>query len=145
MVYTADDGGFNLKQFYKIDEKSNDLYYEVFGSWNNSSGIDDKRVTQIISRRRTNLHLKTITVSYVILNNDSRNHLMDFVDKNEDSISKVNYISVNAVLSVMNVTRKEIFSNSWGYQDPKTKMLGGMLGDIHSSKADIGGELFCLK
>ena len=136
-----DNEGFNLKQFYKIDEKSNDIYLEVFGSWNNTSGIDDKRVTKIISRRRTNLHLKTITVSYVILNNDSRSHLIDFVDKNEDSISKVNYISVNAVLNVMNVTRKEIFTNSWGYQDPKTKMFGGMLGDIHSGKADIGGKM----
>ncbi|CAO1387144.1 unnamed protein product [Diamesa serratosioi] len=134
-----DNEGFNLKQFYKIDEKSNDLYFEEYGSWNNTSGIEDKRVTKIISRRRTNLHLKTITVSYVILNNDSKNHLTDFVDKNEDSISKLNYISVNAVLDVMNVTRKEIFTNSWGYQDPKTKMLSGMLGDIHSGNADIGG------
>lgn len=138
---TMDDEEFNLKQFYKIDEKSNDLFFEEFGSWNKTSGIDDKRVTRIISRRRTNLHLKTITVSYVILNNDSRNHLVDFVDKNEDSISKVNYISVNAVLNLMNVTRKEIFSNSWGYQDPKTKIFSGMLGDIHSGKADFGGEI----
>ncbi|CAO1408592.1 unnamed protein product [Diamesa hyperborea] len=139
LVSTMEDEGFNLKQFYKIDEKSNDIYYEVFGSWNKTSGIDDKRVTKIISRRRTNLHLKTITVSYVILNNDSRNHLIDFVDKNEDSISKVNYMAVNAVLDLMNVTKKEIFSNSWGYQDPKTRMFSGMVGDIFMKRAEIGG------
>ncbi|CRL01901.1 CLUMA_CG015435, isoform A, partial [Clunio marinus] len=138
LAETTNDG-FGLKQFYKIDEESNEIYFENYGSWDSKSGIVDERSTKIISRRRENLHGKLITSSYVALNKSSRNHLADFVDKSVDSILKYNYIMVNSVLDKLNVTKKELFQDTWGYYNVKTKNWSGMIGDIVYNGADIGG------
>lgn len=135
---TAD--GFNLQQFYKIDEESDEIYFETYGTWNSTSGIVDERSTKIISRRRENLRGKTITSSFVVLKNDSRNHLTDFADKNIDSMTKMNYLIVNSILDKLNVTRKELFQGTWGYYDKPTKQWSGVMGDLVYHRADIGGE-----
>lgn len=140
LIAQATNDGFALKQFYKIEENSNEIHYENYGSWSPQSGIVDERSQKIISRRRENLRGKLITTSYVMLNKDSRNHLTDFVDKNVDSIMKVNYIIVNSVLDRLNVTRKELFPGTWGYYNVKTKKWSGMVGDIAHNGADIGGR-----
>lgn len=130
---------FTLKQFYKIEQNSDEIYYEHYGMWSLQSGIVDERKSTIISRRRANLHGKLITTSYVHLNRSSRAHLMDFVDSNVDSILKVNYMMVNTVLDVLNVTRKELFQMTWGYYNGRTKKWSGMMGDLVHNGADIGG------
>lgn len=140
LIAQATNEGFNLKQFYRIEATSTETHYENYGSWSLQSGIVDERATKIISRRRENLRGKLITTSYVALNKNSRNHLTDFVDKNVDSILKLNYIIVNAVLDKLNVTRKEIFQGTWGYFNVKTKKWSGMVGDITHKDADIGGS-----
>lgn len=133
-------GSYILKQFYKIEENSDEIYYEHYGMWSIQSGIVDERKSTVISRRRANLHGKLITTSYVHLNRSSRAHLMDFVDKHVDSILKVNYMMVNTILDVLNVTRKEFFQMTWGYYNARTKKWSGMVGDIVHNNADIGGE-----
>lgn len=141
LIAKATNDGFSLKQFYKIDDNSNEIHYENYGMWNSSqSSIIDERSSKILSRRRGDLRGKLITSSYVALNKNSRNHLTDFVDKNIDSILKVNYIIVNSVLDMMNCTRKELFQSTWGYYNAKTKKWSGMVGDIIHKGADIGGE-----
>lgn len=135
-----DTAAFALKQFYKIEQNSDEIYYEHYGMWSLQSGIVDERKSTIISRRRANLYGKLITTSYVHLNRSSRAHLMDFVDSNVDSILKVNYMMVNIVLDVLNVTRKELFQMTWGYYNARTKKWSGMMGDLAHNGADIGGK-----
>lgn len=52
--------------------------HEYFGTWSLDRGIEDKRTTRIISRRRRNLQRHTLPASMVILNNDSLSHLTDY-------------------------------------------------------------------
>lgn len=133
--------GFNLKQFYKNELNSSEIYHEHYGEWTPQMGIIDERTTKVISRRRSNLHGKLVTTSYVVTNKDSRKHLGDFVDKHIDSLLKVNYIIVNDVLDFLNVTRKDTFVGTWGFYNPKTKKWTGMVGDIEHKGADIGGNI----
>jgi len=137
---TTDDG-FDLKQFYKTDANSDEIRYERFGVWHpQSGGIVDERNTKIISRRRANLHGKLITSSYVALNKNSRNHLTDFREKQVDSIMKYNYLIVNAVLDVLNATKKELFVGTWGYYNARSKKWSGMMGDVVHKGVEIGGR-----
>lgn len=108
--------------------------------WSSQSGIVDERKSTVISRRRTNLHGKLITSSYVYLNASSRTHLMDFVDKHVDSILKLNYMMVNTILDSMNVTKKELFQMTWGYYNARSRKWSGMVGDLVHNGADIGGK-----
>jgi hypothetical protein len=136
----TDDGGFVLQQFYKTELTSGELKYEHFGKWSPLLGIIDEREIKINSRRRKNLHGKLMTVSYVHLDKNSRNHLTDFVDTQTDGILKTNYIILNAILDNLNATKKELFQSTWGYFNPKTKKWSGMMGDIVHKGADIGGK-----
>ena len=133
------NGEYNLKQFYKIE---NEIYYEHYGNWSIKSGIVDERKTHVISRRRANLYGKLITTSYVHLNKSSRHHLTDYIDKHVDSIMKVNYLIVNTILDTMNVTKQEMFQMTWGYYNARTKKWSGMVGDMVHNGADIGGKEF---
>lgn len=136
----TDDGGFVLEQFYKTELTSGELKYEKFGKWSPLLGIIDERKIKINSQRRKNLHRKLMTVSYVHLDKNSRNHLTDFVDTQTDGILKTNYIILNAILDNLNATKKELFQSTWGYFNPKTKKWSGMMGDIVHKGADIGGK-----
>lgn len=141
----ADDdgsgGGYNLKQFYKIDkDNSGEIYYEHYGSWSKKTGIIDERQVRVISRRRSNLRGKLITTSYVHMNKSSRAHLTDYVDKNIDSVLKANYFSVNTLLDIVNASKKELFQMTWGYYNARTKKWSGMVGDVVHKGADIGGK-----
>lgn len=132
-----DSRAYNLKQFYKIDDK---IYFEHYGIWSAKSGLSDERETHVIARRRANLHGKLITSSYVHLNKTSRQHLTDYVDKHVDSITKVNYLLINTILDTLNVTKKEIFQMTWGYYNIRTKKWSGMVGDIVHKGTDVGGK-----
>lgn len=131
---------YNLKQFYKIEENSPEIYYEHYGMWSSQSGIVDERKSTVISRRRANLRGKLITSSYVYLNASSRAHLTDFVDKHVDSILKVNYMMVNTLLDTMNVSKRELFQQTWGYFNARSRKWSGMVGDLVHNGADIGGN-----
>jgi hypothetical protein len=140
LIAQATNDGFALKQFYKTETNSREIHYENYGSWSSESGIIDERESKIISRRRGNLRGKLITSSYVHLDKNSKNHLTDFVDKNVDSIMKLNYLAINDVLDKMNATKKEIFQMTWGYFNERTKKWSGMVGDIVHKGAEIGGD-----
>lgn len=135
----SNNGSYNLKQFYKIDDK---IHYEHYGTWSIKTGIVDERMIQVISRRRSNLYGKLITTSYVHLNKSSVNHLTDYVDKQVDSIMKANYLLINNILDTMNVTKKELFQMTWGYYNVRTKKWSGMVGDLVHNGVDIGGKEF---
>ena len=141
LIAIATNDGFALKQFYKIESSATEIHYENYGSWSLKSGLVDERDTKIISRRRGNLRGASITSSYVLLNENSRHHLTDYVDKNVDSIAKANYFLINAVLDSMNASKNENFRNTWGYFDEKTQKWSGMMSDIING-TDIAGSKF---
>lgn len=140
LIAQATNDGFALKQFYKTETNAREIHYENYGSWSVESGIVDERETKIISRRRENLRGKVLTSSYVHIDKKTKNHLTDFVDKNIDPITKLNYLIINDVLDKINATKKEIFQMTWGYFNERTKKWSGMVGDIVHKGADIGGD-----
>lgn len=135
---TADNT--TLKQIYKIEEHSKVLIQESYGFINQKGIFTDTRTSKSLTKRRQDLKGKTVTTSYVILHNESRNHLSDFQFKNFDTISKMNYILVNDVLDLLNVTRKEIFQKTWGYKNATSNIWNGVVGDLTQKRAEIGGE-----
>lgn len=126
-----------LKQFYKIDEH---VIVEDYGFFDKKDILVDARGKKTIYEKRKNLMGTTITTSYVILNNSSIKHLRDLKHKNVDTISKMNYVIVNEMLDILNVSRKEIFRNTWGYKDPKTNTWNGIVGDLIEKTSEIGGK-----
>lgn len=63
---------------YKIHSELGAITFEPFGRWNTETGLLDQRTTRILSRRRRDLIGRTISVSMVLTNNDSINHLNDY-------------------------------------------------------------------
>lgn len=139
---------------------------EPFGEWSDEIGLLDQRSTRILSRRRRDLLGRTISVSMVISNNDSLNHLhdyrYDFVlreydgqidfnfyfyeilyrDRTTDSPTKTTYPITNSLINSLNGTANFSVESTWGYLDPKTGIHNGMTGHLVRGEVDIGGE-FC--
>lgn len=63
---------------YKTHANSSTAYYETFGRWNYDDGLIDERSTRILSKRRRDLKGRVVSVSMVLTNNDSMNHLTDY-------------------------------------------------------------------
>lgn len=66
------------KSVYKIERHHMTLIKEPYGRWTYDTGIEDVRVSRVLSERRRNLMGKTFKASIVILHNDSINHLDDY-------------------------------------------------------------------
>lgn len=137
--------GFSLSQFYRID-KYMEAIHEVYGFWSTESGLVDQRSSRIVSRRRVDLQGKVITSSFVVLNNDSIHHMTDFAFKTIDYLTKSNYLVVHAMLDRLNVTKKEIFHNTWGYFNKTTRKWppNSMIWDMLYGGVEIGGSPFLL-
>jgi hypothetical protein len=140
LIAQPTNDGFALNQFYKMETNAMEIHYEKYGSWSSEKGIIDERETKIISRRRGNLRGKLITSSYVHLDKKSQNHLTDYVDKNVDSIMKLNYLVINDVMNKINATKRDFFQMTWGYFNERTKKWSGMVGDMVHKGAEIGGD-----
>lgn len=54
-------------------------------------------------------------------------------------MTKDNFILLHAMMDAINVTHKYKFVETWGYIDPETKKINGMLGDLLSGESVIGG------
>lgn len=63
---------------YKIQSRVEPIIFEPFGRWSPESGLVDHRSTRILSRRRRDLKGRPISISTVLTNNDSINHLDDY-------------------------------------------------------------------
>lgn len=50
-----------------------------------------------------------------------------------------NFLLVNALMDTINVTHRFKWADTWGYVDPETKKINGMLGDLLSGESVIGG------
>ncbi|XP_063921270.1 glutamate receptor-like [Zophobas morio] len=89
--------------------------------------------------KRTNLMGNVVTTSYVITNEDSLKHLVDYRNRHMDALSKLNYILANILMDYLNATRKFIVRKSWGYKNVTTGVFSGMAGDLHTGLADLAG------
>lgn len=65
-------------------------------------------------------------------------------DRHVDSCTKHNFILINALMDIMNVNRTIKYVDTWGYFDPKTNEINGMLGDLKSGVSVLGGTALFL-
>ncbi|XP_050500152.1 uncharacterized protein LOC114335442 [Diabrotica virgifera virgifera] len=108
------------------------------GEWDVRDGFS--RYNQLIlSTNRSNIMGVNLNISYVVTNNDTFNHLEDFRDRHIDPISKVNWFVMRNLLLLLNGTSTPIFQSTWGYRDGNTSRYTGMVGDLKSGEAEIGG------
>lgn len=139
-IITAELSTNTLSQFYKIEKDSKNIIKESFAELQANGELIDTRSVKSLSRRRQNLMGKTVTASHVLLNEDSKNHLTNFKQKNVDTITKMNYIIVKDLLDAINPTKKEVFRKTWGYENATTKIWNGIVGDLTQKRAEIGGK-----
>lgn len=113
------------------------LIIELYGVWSNNT-LTNYLTTHVTSRRRQNLKGAFLKASMVVMDNDTLNHLEDFVDKHIDPITKANYILTNHLVDFLNATVSYSVSNSWGYQDPKTGQWTGLMEDLIEKGYELG-------
>ncbi|XP_077290282.1 ionotropic receptor 75a-like [Arctopsyche grandis] len=93
-----------------------------------------------LAKRRINLESTLIKICYVLTNNDTINHLSDYLNKEVDTITKVNFILTNHLIDFLNGSRSFSFVSSWGYKDVGDGSWSGMIGQLTKKEADIGGS-----
>uniref|UniRef100_A0A182PQE0 Ionotropic glutamate receptor C-terminal domain-containing protein n=1 Tax=Anopheles epiroticus TaxID=199890 RepID=A0A182PQE0_9DIPT len=132
-----------VRQQYRLSTKSTETStYETFGTWNATFGVrvDVASVRPLVtSIRRQNFHKFQLRASLVILHNETLNHLDDLHDKHIDTLSRVNYLLTKSVAHALNATVKFTIVDTWGYRDGKTGRYNGMIGELQSDLADLGG------
>lgn len=55
-------------------------------------------------------------------------------------MTKVNYILLPFLFDIINATTRNIFRETWGYKNQTTGLYNGVMGDLQSGVADLGGE-----
>lgn len=138
--YTATklrNGSFQIKTVYKLHESIKDFHEETNGLWISTQGF--KYFSPVKIKYRRNFNHFMLNISYVITNNDSLKHLNDYRDKHIDGISKMNYFLMQHVVGMVNASKNEIYRSTWGYKNQSTGVFSGMIGDLQSKEANIGG------
>ncbi|KAI2474132.1 Ionotropic receptor 75a, partial [Diabrotica virgifera virgifera] len=129
---------YRVQSIYKISNESLEFMENDVGEWDVRDGFS--RYNQLIlSTNRSNIMGVNLNISYVVTNNDTFNHLEDFRDRHIDPISKVNWFVMRNLLLLLNGTSTPIFQSTWGYRDGNTSRYTGMVGDLKSGEAEIGG------
>ncbi|KAG5871323.1 hypothetical protein JTB14_016720 [Gonioctena quinquepunctata] len=137
LLQLHDNESVTFRKIYKrhIDHS---FVVEELGYWTKDEGFKDNGIEKNILRRRNDLHRTILNTCIVITNNDSLNHLTDKREKHIDSIAKVNYILVEHLSDIINVTLKYSIQPTWGYKNNESQW-SGMIGELTRSEADIGG------
>ncbi|XP_053664082.1 ionotropic receptor 75a-like [Anopheles marshallii] len=132
-----------VRQQYRLSTANSSApMYETFGIWEPNEGVrlESSTVrTPVTSVRRQNFHQFQLRASLVILHNETLNHLDDLHDKHIDTISRVNYLLTKSVAHALNATVRFSFVDTWGYRDKETDRYNGMIGELQSDLADLGG------
>uniref|UniRef100_A0A182MNM0 Ionotropic glutamate receptor C-terminal domain-containing protein n=1 Tax=Anopheles culicifacies TaxID=139723 RepID=A0A182MNM0_9DIPT len=132
-----------VRQQYRLSTASSSApIYETFGIWEPNLGVhfgpsaDRPPSTSV---RRQNFQQFQLRASLVILHNETLNHLDDLHDKHIDTISRVNYLLTKSVAHALNATVRFSIVDTWGYRDQETDRYNGMIGELQSDLADLGG------
>ncbi|CAH1156185.1 unnamed protein product [Phaedon cochleariae] len=81
-----------------------------------------------------------LKICYVVTNNDTLNHLEDYRNIHIDPIPKLSWKLVNhALMTILNASSIIDFKSTWGYRNSTTNIFTGMIGDVQTGKADLGG------
>ncbi|XP_055603824.1 ionotropic receptor 75a-like [Uranotaenia lowii] len=131
--------GYIIKQVYRYSRDTN-LIQETIGWWQHGVLEFKSAPNQPVSIRRRNLNGFQFRASLVITNNASLNHLEDYRDKHVDTITKKNYFLTKYMVESLNATVRFSYVKSWGYPDPKTNRFDGMIGELQTDTADLGGS-----
>ncbi|XP_035786974.1 glutamate receptor 3-like [Anopheles albimanus] len=91
------------------------------------------------SVRRKNFNQFELRASLVVLHNETLNHLEDYTNKHLDPLSRVTYQLTKAVAQQLNATVRYNVTNSWGYRNTSSGLYNGMIGELQSGRADLGG------
>ncbi|XP_045528791.1 ionotropic receptor 75a-like [Pieris brassicae] len=75
---------------------------------------------------------------FVLTDNDSVHHLTDGENDHIDTITKVNFPTMNHLLDYLNASKNYIFTDTWGYKNNNS--WNGMTGYLVRGEVDIGGS-----
>ncbi|XP_049290710.1 uncharacterized protein LOC125767835 [Anopheles funestus] len=132
-----------VRQQYRLSAASSSTpIYETFGVWEPELGIHlESPIVRapVTSVRRQNFQQFQLRASLVILHNETLNHLDDLHNKHIDTISRVNYLLTKSVAHALNATVRFTIVDTWGYRDQETDRYNGMIGELQSDLADLGG------
>ncbi|CAG9829190.1 unnamed protein product [Diabrotica balteata] len=132
------DPVYKIKSLYKLSDAHLNVFENNLVEWTPQKGFL-KYSTVTFFKQRKNLNHFNLNVSYVITDPDSYNHLEDFRNIHIDAISKLNWIIVGLLLSTLNASSTNIFQSTWGYKEGNSTIYSGMIGDLQSNRAEIGG------
>ncbi|XP_055623767.1 glutamate receptor ionotropic, kainate glr-3-like [Toxorhynchites rutilus septentrionalis] len=139
---TQDPGEIFVKQAYRFSLETG-LIDEIVGSWKQGT-LNISRTNAVSSVRRQNLHHFKLRASLVITHNETIHHLEDYRQKHIDTITKQNYFLTKYVAQYLNATVQFRYVNSWGYRNQETGRFNGMIGELQSDKAHLGGTALFL-
>nr|APC94347.1 ionotropic receptor 1 [Pyrrhalta aenescens] len=129
---------YRIKALYKLSADSSEFIENDLAEWNSKRGFQ-KYNELSFSRNRTDLKGINLNISYVVTNEDTYNHLEDFRNTHIDPLSKLNWLIIKNLLVILNATSTPLFVTTWGYMDSNTSKFTGMIGDLQSDNAEIGG------
>ncbi|XP_056633828.1 ionotropic receptor 75a-like [Diorhabda sublineata] len=129
---------YKIKALYKVSKDSSEFLENDIARWNSKQGFF-KYDELSFSRNRTNLKGLNLNISYVVTNSDTYKHLEDYRNTHIDPLSKLNWLIMKYLLVILNATSTPIFDTTWGYRDSNTSKFTGMIGDLQSDRAEIGG------
>lgn len=131
-----------VKMAYKLERVfGSRVILEEIGHFQNYSSAHfiDTRTHKVTSMRRKDMMGENFPIASVLMNPDSVNHYFDFVDVEVDPVAKSGHRLGVTVLQFLNATPQIILSNSWGSFNSSTGNWTGMMGDLSSGSAILGG------
>ncbi|XP_053687299.1 uncharacterized protein LOC128736830 [Sabethes cyaneus] len=134
---------FSIMQVYRYSSNSDVVEEQPFGYWRRGMVVK-LRTNSVTANRRQNLNRFKLRASLVITNNDTINHLADYREKQVDTITKKNYFLTLYLVQSLNATVQFSYVNSWGYRNSQTGHFSGMIGELQSDQADLGGTALFL-
>ncbi|XP_068896150.1 glutamate receptor 2-like [Tenebrio molitor] len=150
-----------LYQPYKVG-KTNELIWENYGNWSLGGSLLEYYWDTATPRRRLDLKGGNLVVCLTIYDNDTLNHLTDYVldeggvlivlatdcfrDPGVDPFAKQDFEPMMCVLRYMKINYSFSIVDNLGYLNKTTGIFSGMVREIQTVKADVSaGSIFFTK
>ncbi|XP_064211385.1 uncharacterized protein LOC103313532 [Tribolium castaneum] len=134
-----------LHQTYKVG-KINELTWERYGNWSLANGLYENYRNVPKHQRRVDLKGANLAVGLVIFENDTLNHLTDYMYPGIDTFTKQDFEPMMCVLRHMNVNYSFLVVDNYGYVDEKTGLFSGLVREVQTGRADVSaGSIFFTK
>ncbi|KAH1007498.1 hypothetical protein HUJ04_004721 [Dendroctonus ponderosae] len=131
-----------LETAYKI-KKTVDWYIErTVGNWSPKVAMFDLEKVNIF-KDRGNFMKVPLRVTYIITDNSTVNHFIDYRNKHVDNLTKINYVLYILIFDILNATQIRLFSRGWGFESRENNgsFASGMFQDLANDRSDIAGTL----